>query len=95
MPSTSTFRNEVGPPKLPTDAAGVAGGGHGPQRRRRQLNVSGGGSSAAVTINGGTPTTGSPSVTLSLHGTMAFTMELSKDPTFASSTRIPYLTSIP
>src|ERR1019366_6342062 len=55
----------------------------------------GGSSSYDLSINGGASTTATSSVTLSLYGTGAYTMELSNTPSFASSTWIPYVTSMP
>ena len=65
-------------------ASGGGGGGSG-----------GGGSSYLVAINNGATVTASTNVTLSLYGTGAITMEVSNDPTFASSTFIPYATTMP
>jgi hypothetical protein len=58
-------------------------------------SVSGGSSSYSLTIDNGVPTIATTSVTLSLYGTQAYTMELSNTPNFASSTWIPYQTSFP
>ena len=56
----------------------------------------GGGSAYDISIdNGVATTTTSSSVTLSLYGTGAYTMELSNTSNFASSTWIPYVTSMP
>lgn len=55
----------------------------------------GGGSAYTISINGGASTIATTSATLSLYGTSAYTMRLSNDPAFASSTWIPYLTSVP
>jgi hypothetical protein len=55
----------------------------------------GGSSSYGLSINGGASTTATSSVTLSLYGTGAYTMELSNTPSFASSTAISYVTSLP
>ncbi len=61
------------------------------------VSVSGGGGGSAydLSINNGMATTISPNVTLSLYGTGAYTMELSNNSNFTSSTWIPYATSIP
>jgi lysophospholipase L1-like esterase len=55
----------------------------------------GGGSAYAIYIDNGVATTTTPSVTLSLYSTGAYTMELSNTSNFASSTWIPYVTSMP
>jgi hypothetical protein len=58
-------------------------------------SFSGGSSSYDISIDGDASTTTSSNVTLSLYGTQAYTMELSKTSSFASSTWIPYVTSLP
>ena len=55
----------------------------------------GGGSAYYVRINGGVATTPTTSVTLSLYGTEAYTMEVSNTSTFAESSWQPYATSLP
>jgi hypothetical protein len=59
------------------------------------VNVGGGGSAYDASINGGAATTPTPSVTLSLYGTEAYTMEVSNTSTFAGATWIPYATALP
>ena len=55
----------------------------------------GGGSAYDIYIDNGVATATSSNVTLSLYGTGAYTMELSNNSSFASSTWIPYVTSMP
>jgi hypothetical protein len=59
------------------------------------VTQSGGSSAYDISIDSGASTTATSSVTLSLYGTGAYTMELSNTPSFASSTLIPYVTSLP
>jgi hypothetical protein len=54
----------------------------------------GGGSAYDLSINGGAPTTATTSVTLSLYGTAAYTMEVSNASTFAGAAWIPYVTTM-
>jgi hypothetical protein len=56
---------------------------------------SGGGSAYDLSIDGGATSTPTTSVTLSLYGTEAYAMELSDTSSFASSTWIPYVTTMP
>jgi hypothetical protein len=56
---------------------------------------SGGSTAYDLSINSGAPSTATTSVTLSLYGTEAYTMGVSNTSTFASSTWIPYVTTIP
>ena len=55
----------------------------------------GGGSAYYVRINGGVATTATTSITLSLYGTGAYTMEISNSSTFAGAAWQPYVTSLP
>ncbi len=55
----------------------------------------GGSSSYGIEIDGGATSTVSTNVTLSLYGTGAYMMELSNMSNFASSTWMPYVTSMP
>jgi hypothetical protein len=55
----------------------------------------GGGSAYDISIDNGATTTATPSVTLSLYGSGAYTMQLSNTSNFSSSTWIPYATSLP
>jgi hypothetical protein len=55
----------------------------------------GGGSAYDFSINNGATSTATTSVTLSLYGTGAYTMELSNSSSFSSSTWIPYVTTLP
>jgi hypothetical protein len=59
------------------------------------VSSGGGGSAYDLAIDGGATSTPTTSVTLSLYGTEAYTMELSNTPSFASSTWIPYVTTMP
>jgi hypothetical protein len=59
------------------------------------VSTGGGGSTYSISINNGIATTATPSVTLSLYGSGAYTMELSNSSIFSSSTWIPYVTSLP
>ena len=59
------------------------------------IATGGGGSDYALSIDNGIATITTSSVMLSLYGTGAYTMELSNTPGFASSTWIPYVTSLP
>jgi hypothetical protein len=67
-----------------TTAISSGGGGGG-----------GGGSAYIISIDGGSPSIATANVTLSLYGTLAYTMEMSNTPDFASSTWIPYATTYP
>ena len=55
----------------------------------------GGGSAYDLSINGGAATTATPSVTLSLYATGAYTMEVSNSPAFIGSAWVPYATALP
>jgi len=55
----------------------------------------GGGSAYELTIDNGATSTATTSATLSIYATEAYTMEISNDPNFASSTWIPYATEMP
>jgi hypothetical protein len=57
--------------------------------------VTGGSSAYDLTINGGATSTATTSVTLSLYGTAAYTMELSSTSDLSASTWIPYSTTMP
>ena len=57
--------------------------------------VGGGGSAYDLMIGTGSPVTATTSVTLSLYGTMAYTMQVSADPSFANTSWVPYQTSFP
>ena len=59
------------------------------------VGVGGGGSAYTLSINGGAATTPTANVTLSLYATMAYTMEISNTPDFASSTWVPCVTVYP
>jgi parallel beta-helix repeat protein len=59
------------------------------------VSTGGGGSAYDLSINGGSATTATTSVTLSLYGTAAYMMEISNTSDFASATWIPYATSMP
>ncbi len=59
------------------------------------VTVGGGGSAYDLTIDNGASSTPTQSVTLSLYGTEAYTMEISNISDFSSSTWIPYVTSLP
>ena len=59
------------------------------------VSAGGGGSAYDLAIDGGAPTTPTTSVTLSLYGTAAYTMEISNTSDFSGSTWIPYVTSLP
>ncbi len=59
------------------------------------VQVGGGGSAYDLMIGTGLPVTATTSVTLSLYGTMAYTMQVSSDPAFANASWIPYQTSFP
>jgi hypothetical protein len=59
------------------------------------VSVGGGGSSYSLAIDNGATSTATTSVTLSLYGTGAYTMEVSNDQAFASSTWMPYAATMP
>jgi hypothetical protein len=59
------------------------------------VSTGGGGSAYDLSIDNGVATTATTSVTLSLYGTAAYTMEVSNVSDFVSSTWIPYVTSMP
>jgi hypothetical protein len=59
------------------------------------VGVGGGGSAYDLSINGGATTTPTTSVTLSLYGSAAYTMEVSQTSTFAGTAWIPYATTMP
>ena len=59
------------------------------------VGVGGGGSAYDLSIDGGAPSTATTSATLSLYGTMAYTMEVGNTPDFASSSWEPYATTYP
>jgi hypothetical protein len=59
------------------------------------VQVGGGGSAYDLVIGTGAPVTATTSVTLSLYGTLAYTMQVSSDPAFANASWIPYQTSFP
>jgi uncharacterized repeat protein (TIGR01451 family) len=84
-PATSTCSSNCGS----NNAGGsTASGGGG-------TSTGGGGSAYDIAIDGDAPTTVTASVTLSLYGTGAYTMELSNSSDFSSSTWIPYATVLP
>lgn len=72
----------------PQSQSGGGGGG-------RTVSTGGGGSAYNLAINAGVATTATTSVTLSLYGTAAYTMEVSNTSTFAGATWIPYATTMP
>jgi len=59
------------------------------------VSVGGGSSMYMLSIDNMASSTPTTSVTLSLYGTMAYTMELSNTPDFANSTWVPYQASLP
>jgi hypothetical protein len=59
------------------------------------VSSGGGGSSYSLSIDNGAGTTATSSVTLSLYGTAAYTMEISNTPTFAGATWLPYVATMP
>ncbi len=59
------------------------------------IQVGGGGSAYYLRIGTGSPVTATTSVSLSLYGTMAYTMQVSSDPSFTNAPWIPYRTSLP
>ena len=66
----------------PSNSGGGGGGG-------------GGGSAYSIQINGGAATAATTSVTLSLYGTSAYTMEVSDNSAFTGASWIPYATTLP
>jgi Putative peptidoglycan binding domain len=71
-----------------TTASATTGGGS-------VVSTGGGGLSYSVSIDNGAATTATTSVTLSLWGTGAYTMEVSNTSTFAGAAWIPYATTLP
>lgn len=59
------------------------------------VSAGGGGSTYSLAIDNGMAMTATPSVTLSLYGTGAYTMEVSNVSTFAGAAWIPYATAMP
>jgi uncharacterized repeat protein (TIGR01451 family) len=72
-----------------SNCGGGGGGGGG------GTTVGGGGSAYELAIDGGVASTNTASATLSLYGSGAYTMEVANDSSFASSTWIPYATTLP
>ena len=77
-------------PVTPVCTSNCGGGGGGVT-----ITSGGGGSAYEIAINGGAAKTATTSVMLSLYGTGAYTMKISNTPDFASSTWIPYATTMP
>ncbi len=71
------------------------GGGGGGGGGGSTVLGGGGGSAYSISIDSGAPSTATTSVTLSLYGTGAYTMELSNTPDFAGATWEPYVTTKP
>jgi uncharacterized repeat protein (TIGR01451 family) len=80
------------PPPCTSNCGGGGGGGGG---GGSSIGVGGGGSAYILTIDNGASSTATTSATLSIFATQAYTMEISNDPSFASSTWIPYATVMP
>lgn len=59
------------------------------------VNTGGGGARYSVAIENGAGTTVIPSVTLSLYGTRAYTMQVSNTSAFSGAAWIPYVTTLP
>ena len=70
----------------PTSGGGAGGG---------SVSTGGGGSAYDLAVNGGAATTAATSVTLSLYGTAAYTMEISNTSTFVGASWLPYATTMP
>lgn len=92
--NSSSVSIAVQAPPCTSNCGGNGGGGGGGGGGSGITVLTGGGGSAYnIAINGGATSTATTSVTLSLYGTEAYTMELSNTPDFASSTWEPYVTT--